>query len=240
MPHNAEVNGRARQIHANGMGQRRAERGGRTPAVQPGRVPGTSAAWHPADMAHPIKPAGPAPTATSLRDAALRHLARFATTEAGLTRVLDRRVQLWGQRAAAEGQDVADHVAVGRGAAREVARALVAAGAVNDEAFAAARATRLARAGRSRRAIASHLAAKGVGSDVADATLPDASQELPAALAYARRRRIGPFRSAPDEASASRDMGALARAGFSRDIAERALAIPLDEAEMLVIALKRG
>ena len=149
-------------------------------------------------------------------------------------------MQRWGQRAVAEGQEVTDLVASGRRAAREVARALVVAGAVNDQAFAEARSARLARAGRSRRAIASHLAAKGVGSEVADPVLPDASDELPAALAYARRRRIGPFRATPDDAAALRDMGALARAGFSRDIAERALAMPIDEAEALVIELKRG
>ena len=191
-------------------------------------------------MAHVTRPAGPAPTAASLHDAALRHLARFAATEAGLARVLERRVQRWGQRAAAEGQDVTDLVAVGRRAARDVARALVAAGAVNDEAFAAARAARLARAGRSRRVIAAHLAAKGVAAETADASLPNASDELPAALAYARRRRIGPFRVGPEVDLALQDMGALARAGFSRDIAERALAMPLGEAEALVIALKRG
>lgn len=187
-----------------------------------------------------IKPAGPAPTAGSIHDAALRHLARFATTEAGLARVLERRVQRWGQRAVAEGQEVADLVLAGCRTAREVARALAVAGAVNDQAFAEARSARLARAGRSRRAIASHLAAKGVGSEIADPVLPDASDELPAALAYARRRRIGPFRVTPDDAAALRDMGALARAGFSRDIAERALAMPVDEAEVLVIELKRG
>lgn len=155
-------------------------------------------------------------------------------------RVLKRRVQLWGQRAAAEGQAVADLVAAGRELAQEVARALAASGVVDDKAFAATRAARLMRAGRSRRVIAAHLAAKGVGSETAQALLPDSVDELPSALAYARRRRIGPFRTDPDEAAAKKDIGALARAGFSRDIAERVLAMPLDDGEALVAALKRG
>ncbi len=191
-------------------------------------------------MAYPSKSAGPAPTRSSLHDAALRHLARFAATEAGLARVLERRVQRWGQRAAGEGQDVSDAIAAGRRFALDVARALVEAGAVNDEAFAAARAARLARAGRSRRAIASHLAAKGVATEMVAASMPDPSQDLSSALAYTRRRRIGPFRAESDPATAQKDMGALARAGFSHDVAERALATLPEDAEALVSALKRG
>lgn len=186
------------------------------------------------------RPAGSAPGRAQLHEAALRHMARFAVTEVGLKRVLERRVQRWARAAAAEGRETAEDVAAGRAEAARVARALVVSGMVDDAAFAAARAARLVRAGRSRRAVAAHLAGKGVQAEVAEAALPAAEQELPAALAYARRRRLGPFREAGDAEVRLRDLGALARAGFSRDVAERALDMDAGQAEALVLKLKRG
>ncbi len=112
--------------------------------------------------------AGPAPTEARLQEAALAHLARFAATEVGLRRVLERRVDRWARRAEAEGQDAAAIAAViapAKRAAAVVAQRLVTAGAVDDAAFAAARARRLARTGRSRLAIAAHLGAKGVSRE---------------------------------------------------------------------------
>lgn len=204
-------------------------------------------------MERPPKPAGPAPGRTQLHDAALRHLARFSTTQAGLVRVLDRRVDRWLRAATAQGTGSQDDAAAAKRVVRVVAAALVAAGMIDDAAFAAARAARLARAGRSRRAVAAHLASKGIAAEVAQGVLPEPERELSAALAFSRRRRIGPFRpdtdddtddttadATDDNGGRLRDMGALARAGFSRDIAERALAMPRAEADGLVLALKRG
>ena len=202
----------------------------------------------------PPPAAGPAPTAALLHEAALNHLARFAATEAGLRRVLQRRVDRWARRAEAEGHEpaaIAPQAAAARSAAAEVARRLVASGVVDDAAFAAARARRLARAGRSRRAIAAHLAGKGVARGAAEAALPEAPEaELDAALAYCRRRRIGPFatppRSGDPEAEPPapearlKSMAALARAGFGRDVAEAALEMEPAAAEERLIALRRG
>jgi regulatory protein len=179
-----------------------------------------------------------------LREAALAHLARFGTTEAGLRRVLERRVDRWAQRAAVEGQDpeaIAAARVTGRGAAASVARAMVAAGSVDDAAFAGSRARRLAKSGQSRRAIAAHLGAKGVAREAADQVLPEAETELAAALAQCRRRRIGPFaREAADAAARLKALGALARAGFAREVAEAALDMPAEEAETRLIALRSG
>ncbi|HYF07749.1 MAG TPA: RecX family transcriptional regulator [Acetobacteraceae bacterium] len=191
------------------------------------------------------RPAGSAPDAAALREAALAHLARFAATEAGLRRVLERRVDRWARRAEAEGaarDAVAAQAGEARRAAAEVARAMTASGAVDDATFAAARARRLARAGRSRRAIAAHLAAKGVAAAVADAALPEGPEaELDAALAFCRRRRIGPFAAAaPDPAARLKALGALARAGFARGVAERVLDLDADGAEERLLASRRA
>jgi len=190
------------------------------------------------------RPAGPAPNAAGLRDAALDYLARYAATEAGLRRVLERRVDRWARRAAADvdTETVAEQDAAARGLIIGVVDRLVAAGAVNDAAYAEARAHSLLRAGRSRRAVAAQLAAKGVDPATAQAMLPDDSgTELAAALVLARKRRIGPFRTgdAPDIAGRRRELGVLARAGFPQDLARRALAMETDAAEMLVHQFRR-
>ena len=177
---------------------------------------------------------GPVPDRGALHEAALTHLSRYAATEAGLVRVLDRRIARWARAAGAADEDVI----LSRRTAREVARALVGSGAVDDAAFAEARARRLVRAGRSRRAVAAHLAAKGVGSEQAQAAMPDPEAEFLAAIAFVRRRRIGPFGD-PD-AEPARPLAAMARAGFPRDVAERALQMSRDEAEKRLLALKQG
>lgn len=188
------------------------------------------------------RPAGPAPNRTKLHEAALLHLSRFAATQSGLVRVLDRRIDRWIRRAEQEKLDTSP-AAASRQAAREVVAALVQSGVVNDEAFAEARARRLTRAGRSRRQVQAHLQSKGVAASLADAALPDPEAELQAALAYARRRRLGPFRTAPDDAgddpdARRRELAAMARAGFPQGVAQQALRMDPDEALSLVIALK--
>ncbi len=191
--------------------------------------------------AHPV---GAAPGATELHDAALDYLARYAATEAGLRRVLERRIDRWARRAEAGGdrETVADEAAAARAAVRDVVARLVAAGAVNDATYAEARARSLVRAGRSRRAASAHLTAKGVDAATAQSALPEDPQtELSAALVLARKRRIGPFRrgEAPDEAGRRRELGVLARAGFAQDVAREALGMEHDQAEALVTAFRR-
>ena len=195
--------------------------------------------------AYSHRTAGPSPDAAALHDAALTYLARYAATEAGLRRVLQRRVDRWARQARSLGGDadtIAHQVAAAQTAVREVVARLVAAGAVNDVAYAEARARSLMRAGRSHRAAAAHLAAKGVDAATARAALPgDHTSELAAALVLARKRRIGPFRTgeAPDEAGRRRELGVLARAGFPQDVARQALAMEPDQAETLVNRLRR-
>lgn len=188
--------------------------------------------------------AGKAPDAAQLRDAALAHLARFAATEAGLTRVLHRRIDRWARRAEAEGQAseaIAATILAARADAVEVAKRLTAAGAIDDAAFAASRARRLNRAGRSQRAILAHLAAKGVGAGTAATVLEEAPpDDLVAALGHLRRRRAGPFAPEPPAPEARmKAMAALARGGFSRDVAERALDMSAEEAEERLLASRR-
>jgi regulatory protein len=179
---------------------------------------------------HPSTPRGPAlppaPDEASLREAGLNYLARYATTEAGLRQVLYRRIDAWARKAAGE-DDVGERVAAAKSSVAAVIARLVELGLLNDAAFAESRARGLALNGRSHRAIAAQLMAKGIAADRARAVLPET--ELVSALILARKRRIGPFRTAA--ADHNRELGVLARAGFPRSIAMRALAMETDEAE---------
>ena len=185
------------------------------------------------------------PDAASLHDAALAYLARYAATEAGLRRVLERRVERWARDAsggAADREAIAAQAETARRIVGEVVARLAAAGAVNDAAFAESRVRSLVRAGRSRQAVAAHLAGKGVDVETARALLPeDPDRELAAALVLARRKRIGPFRTGdpPDPPGRLRELAMLARAGFPSSVARRALAMETQLAEEVVNRLRR-
>jgi regulatory protein len=182
----------------------------------------------------------------ALRAAALAYVARYGGTAAALRRVLDRRIRRWADALLAG--DAPDREAIGaeaaalREAAGRVVTALTALRAVDDAAFAESRARRLRRAGRSRRAVLAHLGAKGIGADLAGAAVPeDAAAEFAAALAFARRRRVGPFmRDAAGDGAAEEDRNrilmAFGRAGFSGAVARRVLDCAPEEAERVLRA----
>ncbi|HQT60124.1 MAG TPA: RecX family transcriptional regulator [Acidiphilium sp.] len=179
------------------------------------------------------------PDEATLRESALAHLARFAATQAGLARVLNRRIDRWARAAEGAGleaETIAAALRKARVAVPAVVDALSAVGAVDDAAFADGRARRLTRQGKSRRATLAHLAGKGVDSALAESVVPeDPARDLAAACAYLRRRRLPPF--GPGERV--RALAALARGGFARDIAERAVDLDPDEADAALSVLRQ-
>jgi regulatory protein len=183
----------------------------------------------------------PPPDAGSLYQAAVSHLARYASTEAGLRRVLMRRVDRWA-RVQTDQDASAAVITAAREAISGVIARLVLEGAVSDTAFAENRAASLFRSGQSSRMVQARLVAKGVASDTARAaSATDPASELAAALVLARKRRIGPYRpqQEPDAAVRPKEMGLLARAGFSRDIADQVLRMSLEDAEGRIHELRR-
>lgn len=160
-------------------------------------------------------------TAAELHEAALAYLARRPATVVMMTRVLQRKVMKKG----ADVDDAAETI-------RAVVARLVEAGLINDSTFASTRARRLSREGRSSRAIAAHLAQKGVRTEVARSVI-DRDGDLDAALVLTKKRRIGPFRREElvDAVAKQKELGVLARAGFDRSTAERALRLDREEAE---------
>ena len=183
----------------------------------------------------------PAPDAGSLYQAALYYLARYAATEAGLRRVLVQKIDLWA-RAQPDADAAEPVITAARAAVAGVVERLVTAGAVSDAAFAENRVKNLVRSGQSNRAIQARLVAKGVAPDMARAaTVTDPETELAAALVLVRKRRIGSYRMAEDADAIVRnkELGLLARAGFSRDIAQQALEMPREDAEVRIHDLRQ-
>jgi regulatory protein len=157
------------------------------------------------------------PDRASLAAAALAYLARFAASSEMLRRVLMRRVETAAR---------AGLIAREEGAAlvEQVVLRAAASGLLDDEAFAVQRARSLLRRGKAPALVKSALAAKGVESELAARALAALGEEMPdparsAALALARRRRLGPFRKAARAEHRDRDLARLARAGHALEIA---------------------
>jgi regulatory protein len=166
---------------------------------------------------------------------ALGYLERFASSAENLRRVLRRRVR----RRTADTE-------TGRQAGvliDDLVERYRRSGLIDDAAYAAARARgRLAR-GEPLRRIAAGLAAKGVAAedravalDSLRETAPD--PDLAAACAFARRRRLGPYRRGTGDRA--RELAAFARAGFARREAEMVLACADPEAVAALLAAERS
>ncbi len=161
----------------------------------------------PADPGKLLSPA-------ALERAGLRYLERYAASAEQVRRVLRRRV-LRVTRADDASPEQYD------GAVETAVAALVARGLIDDAAYAEAAARSLRRRGASTRRLRAAMAAKGIDPQLAEAVSGGGdAAELAAAAAYARRRRLGPFRAAAErDERRARDLAAMARQGFALDIA---------------------
>jgi len=169
-------------------------------------------------------------TREELEKKALQYLNRFDTSRANLRRVLMGYVK----RAAATRGDEA--TATGPALVEALLSRYEESGLVDDARFAGGMAVGMRRRGSSRRAIVRKLESRGISREVADAAVAEldadtsGDAELDAARAFVKRRRLGPFRSEGERAARrQKDLGALARAGFSLDVARRALGSTEDD-----------
>ena len=151
-----------------------------------------------------------------LEKAAIHYLERYSSSSENVKAVLRRKV--W--RAARESEVDQDEAEQWIG---DTVAKLQHAGLLDDRAYADMRVLSLRRSGESARSIRMKLAAKGVDSDTIAAALAQIEQENDdwvAAAAYARRRRLGPYRDPSSrEERRQRDLASLARKGFSIEIA---------------------
>lgn len=169
------------------------------------------------------------PTPTRLGNIALYYLGRYAASEASLRRVLENRIRKASMQDDGFAQDY-DAQEELKEAINDIVEKHKKSGAINDQAFAEMKVRSLRRSGGSARQIALKLRQKGIDSELVDQALTDAESEDPeqredhAALAYARRRRLGQYRSRlswnrmTDQQKAKskdKDYATMARAGFS-------------------------
>ncbi|AWM88810.1 regulatory protein RecX [Microvirga sp. 17 mud 1-3] len=170
-------------------------------------------------------------TPAYLQRAAMTYLERYASSAENLRRVLRRKVET---RCRLRGEDPAEFYE----AVDDVVAKCLRAGLLDDARYAQARVATLRRRGGSARAIRAKLSLKGVDRETITAALagrddeedPQAQEEQ-AARALARRRRLGPFRPGERAPYRDKDLAALARAGFSFDIARRIVDGERDEEE---------
>ncbi len=164
-------------------------------------------------------------SAEALEAAALRHLERYASSTAHLRRLLDARLR----RLAARGRTI--DLQAGAAAIERVLAKLQRLGLLDDRDYAEVRARALRRRGASSRAIRAELRAKGIAADLIAQTLEKerrsvgGDSELRAAVAFARRRGLGPFRRDPGQRAErrARDLAAMGRKGFDQEIARRVI-----------------
>lgn len=157
---------------------------------------------------------------TALDRLALGYAGRYATTRAKLKAYLGRKLGARGW--CGEGTPPVD----------ALVERMAALGYVDDRAFAEARGAALGRRGYGVRRVSQALRAAGVGEeDAAPAYARAEDDALAAALAFARRRRIGPFAAErQDRDGERRALAALVRAGHPFALARRiASAAPGDE-----------
>ena len=177
-------------------------------------------------------PRPPKVDAKSLEKAAFRHLQRYAATSEQLRRVLSRSLQRAMYRTEdPDGRPDPEQVTADIDVV--VAR-MVELGMVDDRKLAFSLARELMRTGGSVPLVRMKLRSKGVQSELVDeaiAAAQETSREagidpvLASAAAYARRRRLGPFRLRPEERAERRqkDLAALARRGFGYGVAARVI-----------------
>lgn len=158
------------------------------------------------------------PTEDRLLRAAVHYLERYASTEVNLRKVLERKVYR-----------ACNALEIDPGEFTEIIQTIVGkcvrTGMVNDHGFAEMKVASLRRKGQSLKKIEAQLKAKGVPPNVLETALAgDETDDLTAALIYAKRRRLGPFADPAKRADRRmKDLAAMCRAGFDYETARRVI-----------------
>lgn len=156
---------------------------------------------------------------------ALRYVERYATTRAKLAGYLTRKIRERGWA----GTHPPDPAAL--------AERMAGLGYVDDRAFAETRAGAMGRRGFGARRIGEALRHAGIEQHDAEAIAPMVEADMGAsAVAFAKRRRIGPFaREAADRLLQEKQIAAMIRAGHAFDIARRIVRmVPGESVESLL------
>ncbi|MBL4614023.1 MAG: regulatory protein RecX [Magnetovibrio sp.] len=154
---------------------------------------------------------------------ALHYLERYASSSENLRRVLERRIF----KASFFHEDMDMEQA--KGWIDELITRYQGAGLLDDLTYAETRARSLVARGTASRVIRMKLMEKGVDAETIDQALKALVEdhpepELTAAIKLARRRRLGPYADpAKREENKEKHLAAMARSGFSYDMAQRVI-----------------
>lgn len=150
----------------------------------------------------------------ALERAALRYVERYATTRTKLVAYLHRKLRERGREGEVDVDALADRMAELR--------------YVDDRAFAEARVASMTRRGLGARRVRDALRQAGVGEEETSEfhdTLEEGAEG--AALAFARRKRIGPSATVPVERDRrEKQIAAMVRAGHAPALARRIVGLP--------------
>jgi regulatory protein len=157
----------------------------------------------------------------ALRSLALNYVGRYATTRARLDDYLRRKLRErgWADDTPFDSAAITDD--------------FVRLGYIDDASFAASRTASLLRRGYGPARVSATLSQAGIEAEiVAEHCTLEREDALAAALAFARRKRIGPFgQPIPDGKAADRALAAMLRAGHRFEIAREVLSLSQKMAE---------
>lgn len=176
-------------------------------------------------MTRPRRPLPPL-NAADLERFALRYVERYATTRGRLADYLRRKIRErgWGDEAAPDPVGLAQRLAD--------------LGYVNDRLFAESKASAMGRRGLGARRVDQALRHAGIEHDDLDAVAPAvAAEAVSSAIAFARRKRIGPFAQAlAERPQQEKQLAAMLRAGHALEISRKIVRMaPGEDAEALLV-----
>ncbi|RYY26877.1 MAG: RecX family transcriptional regulator [Sphingomonadales bacterium] len=169
----------------------------------------------------PLEPLKP----SDLEWFALRYVERYATTRGKLSDYLRRKIRERGWGGDAQPDVVA------------LAQRMADLGYIDDRAFAESKAGAMGRRGLGARRVSQALHFDGIESEDAEAIAPIIEENVAAsAIAFARRKRIGPYaRDAADRPLQEKQVAAMMRAGHAPAIVWKIVKmLPGEDAEALL------
>lgn len=161
-------------------------------------------------------------SAATLENSASYYIGRYATSSENLRQVLKRKIFRASKHHVTDIDACITHV-------EDLIQRYLKIGVLNDKAYAQAQAASMNRRGKSLRAIRSKLRQKLLSNENIEKAIGTLTQEivspdLYAAIAYARKRRLGPYRKNTINRSSldfNKELASLARSGFSYSLALR-------------------
>ena len=173
-------------------------------------------------------------TVEEIKELALKYLDKYQPSKKSLQVYLYRKA-IDGQSNTVEKSEVLNKIEI-------VLNDLEEKGILNDSLYSELKSKNFLKRGYSLNKIKQHLSQKGIGSDLLKKTIEKIQEDhenadFYSAIRICKKRRIGPYRpEANKEIFYKKDMGVLARSGFSYDLSKEVLA--LDQKQLKIYEKK--